>query len=295
MKTLIVLLTILSLSASAQKKTLVWSDEFKYKGHPDPQKWGYEEGYIRHNELQYYTVKRLENARADGENLIIEVRKETPESFYPTSINDEWHRITSAAVNTRNTAAWKYGRFEIRAKLPKGKGTWPAIWFLSPLRTPNIPGPPLARLPNGKEVPSPPRGAGNGESENGEIDLMEAWGSRPNMTYVYIHGTEGPRPSARLQHKRDIYEEFHLYAMEWYPDHIDFYRDDEKILTYNKDPKTGWAFDKPMYLIMNIAYGGPDEANPDLDNLPQRMTVDYVRVYKIDGVEQSTIDPSTGR
>jgi beta-glucanase (GH16 family) len=268
--------------AIGQKKILVWSDEFKYKGHPDPEKWGYEEGYVRHNELQYYTVNRLENARVDGEHLIIEVRKETPESFYPTSINDEWHRFTSAAVNTRNTAAWKYGRFEIMAKIPKGPGTWPAIWFLSPLRTPNIPGPPLARLPNGKEVPSPARGAGGGESENGEIDLMEAWGSRVNRTNVYIHGTPGPMPHRNYEHKGDIYNEFHLYAMDWYPDHIDFFRDEEKILTYKKDPNTGWAFDKPIYLIMNIAFGGPDEPNPDVDNLPQQMVVDYVRVYKLE-------------
>ena len=64
---------------------LVWSDEFNYTGHPDPTKWGYEEGYVRHNELQYYTVNRLENARADGHNLLIELRKETPESFLPNS------------------------------------------------------------------------------------------------------------------------------------------------------------------------------------------------------------------
>jgi hypothetical protein len=68
---------------------LVWADEFNYRGHPDPAKWGYEEGYVRHNELQYYTVNRLENARVEDGNLLIELRKETPESFLPTSINDE--------------------------------------------------------------------------------------------------------------------------------------------------------------------------------------------------------------
>jgi beta-glucanase (GH16 family) len=138
---------------------LVWSDEFSYTGHPNPAKWGYEQGYIRHNELQYYTVNRLANARADGKNLLIELRKETPQSFLPTSINDKWHRYTSASVNTRHLASWTYGRFVIRAELPKGKSTWPAIWFLSPLRTPNIPGPPQRRLANGKEVHGPYRGS----------------------------------------------------------------------------------------------------------------------------------------
>jgi hypothetical protein len=153
---------------------LVWSDEFSYSGHPDPAKWGYEEGYVRHNELQYYTVNRLENARVDGRHLLIELRKETPGSFLPTSINDEFHRYTAASMNTRNTASWTYGRFEVMAKMPEGKGTWPAIWFLSPLRTPSVPGPPQPRGPDGREVQGPQRGPNAGESSQGEIDLMEA-------------------------------------------------------------------------------------------------------------------------
>lgn len=258
---------------------LVWSDEFNYTGHPDPTKWGYEEGYVRHNELQYYTVNRLENARVDGHNLLIELRKETPESFLPTSINDQWHRYTSASVNTRNTASWTYGRFEVMAKMPQGKGTWPAIWFLSPLRTPNIPGPPRSRGPDGKEVQGAPRGPNNGESSQGEIDLMESWGSHPDLIAVHIHGTKGPTPSITVP-VNDMYSKFHLYAMEWHPDHMDFFLDDKKILTYTKDPSVGWSFDHPMYLIMNIACGGPDEPAPDDSKLPQLMTVDYVRVYQ---------------
>lgn len=282
MKKLFIILILFSpLLVFSQTKKLIWSDEFNYTGHPDPDKWGYEEGYYRRPiELQYYTVNRLENARVDGQHLIIELRKETPESFYPTSINDEWHRYTSACVNTRNTGSWTYGRFEIRAKLPKDKGTWPAIWFLSPLRAPGIPGPHAPRLPDGKIIPFPVQEAGGGESEQGEIDLMESWGSRPNVTNVYIHGTKGPNPSAHFTHKDDIYNEFHVYAMEWFSDHIDFFRDDIKILTYTKDETTGWSFDKPMYLLLNIACGGPDEPAPDDSNLPQCMIVDYVRVYE---------------
>lgn len=270
----------------------MWSDEFNYTGHPDPQKWGYEEGYVRHHELQYYTVNRLANARADGRNLLIELRKETPETFLPTSINDVWHRYTSASLNTRNTASWTYGRFEIRAKLPSGKGTWPAIWFLSPLRTPTVPGPPLPRQPDGSEVDSVaptadtkkmsqdnPDFIWGGESSLGEIDLMEAWGSRPGLAAAHIHGTKGPTPDAEVK-VDDMYHMFHVYAMNWYPDHMEFFIDDKKILTYTKDPVTGWAFDQPMYLIMNIACGGPDEAAPDDSNLPQFMVVDYVRVYQ---------------
>ncbi len=234
---------------------------------------------MRHNELQYYTVNRLENARVDGRNLLIELRKETPESFVPTSINDEWHRYTAASVNTRNTASWTYGRFEIRAKMPHGRGTWPAIWFLSPLRTPNVPGPPQPRRPNGREVEGPSRGPNSGESSQGEIDLMESWGSHTNEIAVHIHGTKGRTPSKTIA-VDDIYSKFHLYAMEWYPDHIDFFLDARKILTYTKDPAVGWSLDHPIYLIMNIACGGPDEPAPDDSELPQYMTVDYVRVYQ---------------
>lgn len=276
------LFLLMPLVAFCQTGKLIWSDEFNYTGHPDPSKWGYEEGYYRRPiELQYYTVGRLENARVDGQHLIIELRKETPESFYPTSLNDEWHRYTSACVNTRNTASWTYGRFEIRAKLPEGAGTWPAIWFLSPLRTADIPGPHKPRLADGTVIPFPNRGPGGGESSHGEIDLMETWGSHPDTTNVFIHGTKGPHPSAHYGHKGNIYKEFHVYAMNWYPDHIDFFRDDEKILTYTKDPSTGWSFDKPMYLLMNIACGGPDEPAPADSNLPQLMTIDYVRVYEL--------------
>jgi len=268
--------------ASAQEHglpgwTLVWSDEFNYTGHPDQRKWGYEEGYVRHNELQYYTVNRLANARVDGHNLLIELRKETRDSFLPTSVNDEWHRYTSASVNTRNTASWTYGRFEVRAKMPKGKGTWPAIWFLSPMRLPNMPGPPQPRRPDGSEVEGP--GPEEGESTLGEIDLMESWGSHPNQTAVHIHGTRGPTPDTSVA-VQDLYDTFHLYVVEWYTDHMDFFLDERKILTYTKDPVVGWSFDHPMYLIMNIACGGPDEPAPDDSALPQYMTVDYVRVYQ---------------
>lgn len=275
---------LLAISGRAQTPELkgwklVWSDEFNYTGHPDPAKWGYEEGYVRHNELQYYTVNRLENARVDGKHLLIELRKETPESFFPTSINDQWHRYTSASVNTRDTASWTYGRFEIRAKLPRGQGTWPAIWFLSPLRVPAMPGPPEPRRPDGSE-PRPPAGAPyRGESSQGEIDLMEAWGSHPDEIAAHIHGTKGPQPSATVR-VEDLYSKFHVYALEWYPDHMDFFVDDRKVLTYTKDSAIGWSFDRPMYLIMNIACGGPDEPAPDDARLPQFMTVDYVRVYQ---------------
>ena len=87
-----------------------------------------EEGYLRHNELQCYSVNRLQNARVSGYDLLIEWRKETPKSFLPASINDEWCRCTAASVNTRITPSWTHGRFEIMANMPQGRGTWPVGW-----------------------------------------------------------------------------------------------------------------------------------------------------------------------
>jgi beta-glucanase (GH16 family) len=108
---------------------------------------------------------------------------------------------------------------------------------------------------------------------------MESWGSHPNEVAVHIHGTKGPTPSKDVR-VDDIYNQFHVYALEWYSDRMDFFLDDRKILTYRKDAMLGWSFDRPMYLIMNVACGGPDEPAPDDSKLPQFMTVAYVRVYQ---------------
>lgn len=177
----------------------------------------------------------------------------------------------------------------IRAQAPERPG-WTLVWsdefnytgHPDPAKwgyAPDVPGPPQPRRPDGREVEGPRRGPGDGESSQGEIDLMESWGSHPNEIAVHIHGTRGHTPSATV-HVDHLYNRFHLYALEWYPDHMDFFLDERKILSYAKDPGLGWSFDHPMYLILNIACGGPDEPAPDDSRLPQFMTVDFVRVYR---------------
>lgn len=99
---------------------LVWSDEFNGEGLPDKNKWSYEVGYIRNDEKQYYTDGRIDNIRQEDGYLVIEARKESYKGF----------DYTSASINTRESASWTYGRVEVRAKLPQGIGTWPAIWML---------------------------------------------------------------------------------------------------------------------------------------------------------------------
>ena len=124
MKVILICLSIfLQLPSMAQKGKLVWNDEFNYKGLPDPAKWGYDTGNsgFGNRELEFYTRNRLNNARVENGKLIIEIRKEA----YGTA------SYTSARLVTKNKGDWKYGKVEVRAKLPKGKGMWPAIWMLS--------------------------------------------------------------------------------------------------------------------------------------------------------------------
>ena len=148
--------------ARAGEWELVWSDEFNYKGLPDKTKWDYEEGFVRNNESQYYTRARPENASVEGGVLIIECRKERfqPENHPPVA-------YTAASLTTLNKESWQYGRIEVRAKLPHGKGVWPAIWMLGT---------------NISEV---------GWPACGEIDIMEFIGKEPGNIYGTLHYAEG--------------------------------------------------------------------------------------------------------
>lgn len=108
-----------------QKWKLVWCDEFNYEGLPDSSKWGYEVGFVRNKEPQYYTYKRLENAYVENGKLIINARKEDYKGAH----------YTSASLNTQGIAEFQYGRMEMRAKVPKGLGSWPAFWMLGETTT----------------------------------------------------------------------------------------------------------------------------------------------------------------
>jgi beta-glucanase (GH16 family) len=248
------LLTPLAFALSMQPNwTLVWSDEFAKRVQPDPAKWGYEKGFIRNNEAQYYTVNRPENARIEDGKLVIEARKD----------NFEGHPISSASLNTFGKQAWTYGKFEVRAKLPKGRGTWPAIWFLGT---------------NISEV---------GWPKCGEIDLMEHVGFDPNKVHFNIHcdaynhmrGTgkgqavDFPTPEA-----------WHVYTLEWYPERLDFFLDGKKVFTFakEKDDVAVWPYDKPHYLLINLAIGGAWGGQKGVDDaiFPARYEIDYVRVYQ---------------
>ena len=239
-------------------RKLVWADEFDRPGLPDSTKWAYDVGGNGwgNNELQYYTSRRAENARVENGNLIIEARKEAYQG----------KNYTSARLLTQGKTTWMYGRIEARARLPKGVGTWPAVWML------------------GKNISTAgwPRG--------GEIDIMEHVGFDEGVVHGTVH-TEAYNHSKNTQKGNavtisDVTAAFHLYAIEWTADRIDFFVDDQKYYTVLKSElgstEAQWPFDQPFFLILNVAVGGNWGGQKGVDESiwPQRMEVDYVRVYQ---------------
>jgi len=233
---------------------LIWADEFNYEGPADDAKWDYETGFVRNREKQYYTRARPENARVENGTLIIESRKEKYEKG----------EYTSASLHTWHKAEWLYGRIEVRAKLPTGKGMWPAIWMLGV---------------NRDKV---------GWPTCGEIDIMENVGFDPNTIHANIHTgkynhTKGTGKGSRIKAEKP-YDRYHVYAIEWRKDRMDFFLDEKKYFTF-KNEGTGndvWPYDKPHYLILNAAVGGSWGGKKGIDNaiFPQKYHIDYVRVFK---------------
>lgn len=243
-------------SAFAQNWSLIWADEFDYTGLPDSEKWVYDVGGDGwgNNELQYYTNSREENARVEDGKLIIEARKES-------YIGSDY---TSARLLTRGKGDWLYGRVEVRAKLPGGRGAWPAIWM----------------LPTNWEY--------GGWPASGEIDIMEYVGYEPDTVHFTVH-TDAFNHSINTQVGsstilNDPESNFYTYAIEWFPDRIDFFVDDELQFTFENQNKTfsEWPFDKAFHLILNIAIGGNWGGVEGVDEtlFPKTMEVDFVRVYK---------------
>ena len=234
---------------------LAWADEFNYTGLPDSSKWNYDvggDGWGNH-ELQYYTQKRVENARVENGNLVIEARKEKWQN------ND----YTAARLVSKGKADWQYGKIEVRARLPKGIGTWPAIWMLgsnTPLKWP----------------------------DDGEIDIMEHVGFHQG----YIHGSVHCKKFNHVIHTqktdtivvKDCSEKFHVYSLEWSKDSIQVGVDSNIYFKFANEHSgyDAWPFDNRLYLLLNLAVGGDwgGAKGIDQDIWPQRMEIDYVRIYQ---------------
>ena len=239
-------------------KTPIWQDEFDYTGLPDSTRWSYELGGSGwgNNEAEYYT-KSIKNAHVENGKLSIEVIKE--------SVGGKSY--SSARLLTKKKGDWLYGRFEIRAKLPQGVGTWPAIWMLASDQT------------YGTQY----------WPDNGEIDIMEHVGYDPAVIHGTIH-TKAFNHAINTQKGSTLtiptaMADFHTYAIDWYPDQLKFYIDDVVYFTVVKQTSWSWnqwPFDQKFHLLLNLAIGGDWGGAKGIDDsiFPQKMEVDYVRVYQ---------------
>ena len=245
-----------------EQPNLVWFDEFE-GDKLDETKWSAVIGNgcpqmcgFGNRELQYYTDNPNNLKVKDGLLAITATQDSIGENGFQ-----------SAKLVTQGLASWKYGRFEIRAKVPPGKGNWPAFWML------------------------PEDNKYGGWPSSGEIDIMEHAGYHPNIVYGTVH-TESFNHMKRTEDNdslsiASLYEEFHVFTVEWSRDKIEWFIDDKKYHTFfnrKNDNPNEWPFDQPFYLILNLAIGGSWGGKYGIANdiFPNRMEIDYVRIYAID-------------
>lgn len=231
---------------------LVWHDEFDDKT-IEPKNWTYDlgAGGWGNGEAEYYT-SRPENARLENGLLVIEARQEKYEGAY----------YTSARLKTQGLQTFQYGRIEARIKVPEGKGFWPAFWML------------------GENFPVV------GWPDCGEIDIMEYIGREPDLIFGTLHGPgySGALGISRWNRQNyNIADDFHIYAIEWGANQIQWFYDGQLYHTVSPadigDRK--WVFDQPFFIILNLAVGGQLPGPVGLDTVfPAQLYVDYVRVYQ---------------
>lgn len=253
---------------AADDYKLVWADEFSKNGMVDTSIWQFEKGFVRNNELQWY---QAQNAWCENGRLILEARRETrPNPGYKEG-SDNWRenrkevQYTSASIHTARRKTWKYGRFEIRAKISAKPGLWPAIWTL---------------------------GAHGEWPWNGEIDIMEYY--KGDILANVATGTD-KRWNAKWfttkkpvsSFKADWDKDFHIWRMDWDAHFIRIYVDDlllnEVKLDAAVNPDNSNPFQQPHYLLLNLAIGGDNGGDPSGTAFPSRYEIDYVRVYQKTG------------
>ena len=242
---------------------LVFQDEFNGTGLPDESKWGYEVGFIRNHEMQYYTERRVENVfQKDG---ILHLRcisedtlkNEKGEILNKNITDGKEYYITSGSITTKGKHAWTYCRVEARLKVPQASGTWPALWM----------------MPSDNVYGYWPR--------SGEIDIMEYIGNDINKFYCATHYLNGDKGSNKAV---DNINDWHIIAFEWHEDRMEFYCDGRMFYRIlNPDTNWGdWPFDQDFHLILNFAFGGGwgGEKGFDTSVLPLDYQIDYVRIFQ---------------
>jgi beta-glucanase (GH16 family) len=269
MKACLFLFTLV-LSAPASDWRLVWSDDFDRPGAPDPAKWTYEQGFERNQELQFYT-NRSKNVRVENGHLVIEAHHEALPNPMHKAGDAHWKKAravsdyTSASLTTRRLKSFHYGRIEVRAKLPSGKGVWPAIWLLGDNQ-------------GGVRWPA-----------CGEIDIMEFVSHLPGKAHCCVHsakpGTTDHQMQGHFVKSDTLHSEFHVYGVDWNDKSLTFRFDGKPFKTIELDHAgqgPGNPFRQPdsFYLILNLAIGGlwGKEADPAV--YPQRLEIDWVRAWE---------------
>jgi beta-glucanase (GH16 family) len=241
----------------------VWSDEFNSI---NTGTWSHETGGsgFGNNEREYYTAGQNAfiqfDAQANSNVLVLEARRDNPANY------NCWYgrcEYTSSRMNTAGKRTFQYGRIEARLKLPQTQGIWPAFWLLgNDIGTAGWPG-------------------------CGELDIMEHVGFEPNITHGAMHGPNysGNTPFAGTNYLNEsVSANYHVYAIEWNSTSVRWFMDGNLFYTVNKSQVQSfgnWVFDHPMFLILNVAVGGNWPGNPTGSSVfPQRMYVDYIRVYQ---------------
>lgn len=231
-------------------RKLVWEENFNGKSLND-KNWNFELGDgcpncgWGNNERQLYTDK---NYKISHNELVITAQK----------VGDKYF---STKINTKGKKEFLYGRFEARAKLPKGRGIWPAFWMLGS---------------NISEIAWP---------KCGEIDILEYVGREPQTVFTTLHtqDSHGNSINTKKTKLKNIEQGYHIYAIDWTKDKIDFLVDNQLVYSFNPANKTEdiWPFDKPFYFIVNVAVGGNFGGHEIDDSIfPQDFSVDYIRVYQ---------------
>lgn len=250
---------------------LVWNDEFNYNGKPDSKKWVFENGFKRNNELQWYQEN---NANCKNGILTISaIREKFANPNYDKQsknwrLNRAFVNYTSASINTKGIQSWKYGKFEVRARIDSTKGSWPAIWTLG----------------NDGKWPA-----------NGEIDIMEFYIKNQEQSILanaaWLGGNIKPKWNSKvkllsyfLAKDPKWLDKFHVWRMDWDEEAIKIYIDDELInnvstaKTLNPDGTN--PFQQEHYFLLNLAIGGDNGGDPKDSKFPIIYQIDYVRVYQ---------------
>ncbi len=235
-------------------RKLVFEQNFEKMKDIDERIWLFNDGPVYNHEVEIYTKKPAHNAFIKNHELVLEARK----------VGDV---VTSGRLETKQ--GWKYGYFEAKAKVPEGRGTWPAVWFL------------------GQRGRQAPEAGGLAYPLSGEMDLMEHVGHEPKNFYFTLHSekynsTKGNAPSAVAV--SDHPNDYHVYGLDWKPDSISFLFDGkvQKVFKCQDDTINGWPYRDPFYLILNLAIGGDWGGQKGVDSkiFPSQFLVKYVRIYQ---------------